>query len=70
MYDAYGEEVWTAAMGPVSGSATVTLPYEGPMDPGMYYQFRVQSWSQAGMGDPAPLSTTEDLRGVFYAPIE
>lgn len=70
VYDAFGEEVWTADVGPVSGSATVTLPYEGPLEPGMYYQFRVQSWSQPGMGDPAPISTTEDLRGVFYLPGE
>ena len=47
VFDAFGNEVWTSLMLPgVSGSDTVTLQYEGPLDPGMYYQFRVTSWRQ------------------------
>ena len=52
----------------VSGNKQVTLDYEGPLDPGMYYQFRVSSWSESGNGEAAPLSNTEDLRGVFFLP--
>ena len=37
----------------------------GPLDPGMYYQFRATAWRSPG-GKPGPVSTTEDLRGVFY----
>jgi hypothetical protein len=69
VFDAFGNEVWTSLMLPgVSGMDTVTLQYEGPLDPGMYYQFRVTSWRQPGGGDAAPISSTEDLRGVFYNP--
>jgi hypothetical protein len=69
VYDAFGVEVWNSLEIPgVSGSQTVTLEYGGPLDPGMYYQFRVTSWRQPGNGDPAPISSTEDLRGVFYLP--
>jgi hypothetical protein len=71
VYDALGNEVWTALMlAPVSGSVNASVQYEGPLDPGMYYQFRVSSWRQPGMGDAAPISTTEDLRGVFFMPAE
>lgn len=67
VYDAFGETVWTAEQVPgVSGSETVTLAYEGPLDPGMFYQFRVTSWAQSGNQDPAPKSASEDLLGVFY----
>ncbi|HEY6727587.1 MAG TPA: carboxypeptidase-like regulatory domain-containing protein [Polyangiaceae bacterium] len=70
VFDAFGNEVWNDLMVPaVSGSKQVTLAYEGPLDPGMYYQFRVSSWSESGNGEAAPLSTTEDLRGVFYLPV-
>lgn len=69
VYDAFGNEVWSVLDVPgASGSGTVTVDYDGPLDPGMYYQFRVTSWRQPGGGDPAPISTTEDLRGVFYLP--
>lgn len=43
--------------------ANVELPYDGPLDPGMYYQFRITSVRQ---GD-CPISATEDLRGVFFS---
>jgi hypothetical protein len=54
----------------VSGGSEVTLEYGGPLDPGMYYQFRVSSWSQSGNQDPKAISMTEDLRGVFFAPAD
>jgi hypothetical protein len=67
VFDAFGNEVWTQLMLPsVSGGETVTAKYEGPLDPGMYYQFRVSSWRQSGSKPAAPISTTEDLRGVFF----
>ncbi|HWP06994.1 MAG TPA: hypothetical protein VNN72_14675, partial [Polyangiaceae bacterium] len=69
VFDALGNEVWQSLGLPaVKGSANVTVKYEGPLEPGMYYQFRASSWRQSGKGDPAPISTTEDLRGVFYLP--
>lgn len=76
VYNAYGDLVWclsdqmSECDGPnvpgVSGEDTVTVPYGGPLEAGMYYQFRATSWRSPG-GEPGPISTTEDLRGVFYA---
>lgn len=67
VYDAFGEEVWNDLKVPsVSGAAEVSIKYGGPMELGMYYQFRVTSWRQPGNKKPAPISATEDLRGVFY----
>ncbi len=69
VFDSFGNEVWAELMLPgVSGSDTVTVQYDGPLEPGMYYQFRVSSWRQPGGGEAAPISMTEDLRGVFYLP--
>jgi len=69
VFDAFGEEVWNALELPsVSGGDSASVQYEGPLDPGMYYQFRVTSWRQPGNGDAAPIATTEDLRGVFFLP--
>lgn len=63
VYNAYGDEVWKNEMVPsVSGGGKVTVMYGGPLDKGMYYQFRAQSWKKS-----SAISTTEDLRGVFYA---
>lgn len=71
VFDAFGNEVWSSLKLPaVKGKETVTAKYEGPLDPGMYYQFRVSSWRQPGNGDAAPISMTEDLRGVFFLPGE
>jgi hypothetical protein len=70
VFDALGNEVWkSVGLPPVKGSATVTVPYQGPLDPGMYYQFRVTSWRDS-KGSQTPISTTEDLRGVFYSPAQ
>ncbi|UQA58353.1 carboxypeptidase-like regulatory domain-containing protein [Polyangium aurulentum] len=76
VYNAYGELVWCRSDDPmlkctggnipgVSGSEKVSVQYDGPMEPGMYYQFRATSWRAPG-GEPGPASNTEDLRGVFY----
>lgn len=79
VYNAYGELVWCRSeqmmgcAGPnvpgVSGSPTVSVPYEGPLETGMYYQFRATSWRVAG-GKAGPISATEDLRGVFYVDVK
>ncbi len=67
VFDAFGDEVWSALEIPgVSGESEVSIDYDGPLEPGMYYQFRVLSWRQPGNGDAAPISATEDLRGVFF----
>src|SRR5690606_23973717 len=51
VYNAYGEEVWRDDMVPgVSGSDNVTVPYGGPLETGMYYQFRASSGRQPGGG--------------------
>lgn len=69
VFDAFGNEVWADENVPsVSGSTTASRQYEGPLDVGMYYQFRVTSWRQPGNGAAAPISATEDLRGVFFLP--
>jgi hypothetical protein len=64
VYDALGERVWSAEgdFDP-GGSAPASVAYDGPLQPGMVYQFRATS-----LKDGVPLSTTEDLRGVFEAP--
>ncbi len=70
VFDAFGNEVWNDLMVPsVSGGDNASIQYEGPLDPGMYYQFRVTSWRSPG-GQAAPIAATEDLRGVFYLPAQ
>lgn len=61
VFDALGKIVWERAdiVGP-KGNQPVTVPYEGPLEQGMYYQFRAVS-----IKDGTPISATEDLRGVF-----
>jgi hypothetical protein len=63
VYNAFGEEVWRDDDLPrVTGSPQVTVTYgAGPLQAGMYYQFRATSWRSDG-----PISQTEDLLGVFY----
>ncbi len=61
VFDALGDEVWEKLDVPrVTGNKDVEVAYEGPLLPGMYYQFRATS-----MKDGTPISRTEDLRGVF-----
>ena len=40
------------------------MQYAGPMQPGMYYQWRATSQRQSSCN----ISRTEDLKGVFYTP--
>lgn len=67
VYNAYGELVWEKTV--PKSQEDLAIPYEGPLQDGMYYQFRVTSWRQPGNKDPSPISSTEDLRGVFFKPI-
>lgn len=63
VYDIYGDLVWEKQLeGGVSGAENVEVPYEGPtLLPGMVYQWKAVSLRKGG-----PISTTEDLRGVFF----
>lgn len=61
VFDALGNVAWEAEIDGVNGG-NVSVPYEGPLEAGMYYQFRVTSKRQGGM---CSISRTEDLRGVF-----
>ena len=59
-------KVWTERIGPVSGGDSVTHPYAGPaLEEGMYYQFKAFSIRDKS-GEWTAISTTEDLKGVFY----
>lgn len=61
VFDALGDKVWEKLDVPrVTGNKNVEVAYEGPLVPGMYYQFRATS-----LKDGTPISRTEDLRGVF-----
>lgn len=63
--DAFGEVVHTQRVDGVSGSADVSVPYDGPaLEDGMVYQFRATS-----VRGTAPISSTEDLRGVFIVDV-
>ncbi len=65
VFDAFGNEIWSEELGPVSGSATVIHTYAGPaLEPGMFYQFRATSFRDKQEGRTG-ISTTEDLKGVF-----
>ena len=67
VFNALGELVFEDGDVPsVSGGGSVTVLYTGALVPGMYYQFRALSWRSPGGSDPAPISATEDLRGVFF----
>lgn len=63
VYDALGLEVWTKPSIVPPGSTDLSVAYEGPLVPGMYYQFKALSIKQGG----SFISTTEDLRGVFFS---
>jgi hypothetical protein len=60
VFDAYGQLVWETMIEGVSGEDP-SVPYAGPLERGMYYQFRVTS-----IKDGVPISRTEDLKGVFW----
>lgn len=65
LFDAFGNEVWSESdLPPVNGNKDVSVDYTGPeLKSGSLYQFRATSFKNGG----APISTTEDLRGVFLA---
>lgn len=67
VYDAFGELVHEADVDRVTGSETVSTRWDGPLAPGMLYQFRVASYREGNDGRRY-ISMTEDLRGVFRAP--
>jgi hypothetical protein len=63
VYDAFGDLIWEeeGAWDP-GGSDPVQREYAGPaLEAGMYYQFRATS-----IKDGVPISSTEDLKGVFW----
>lgn len=65
VFDAFGNEIWNAEIGSVSGSVTVSHTYAGPaLVSGMVYQFRASSFREKN-GVRTAISTTEDLKGVF-----
>lgn len=66
VFDAFGTEVWADETGPVTGSGEVAHSYAGPpLEPGMFYQFRVTSFRERS-GERTAISSTEDLEGVFF----
>ena len=66
VYDTYGNQIWSTEIGPVSGAASVEVTYAGPLlEEGMFYQFKAASF-RVKKGTRTLISTTEDLRGVFY----
>lgn len=64
VYDALGNLVWeTEGNFDPGGNADATVEYGGPaLEVGMIYQFRATS-----IKDGVPISSTEDLKGVFIA---
>lgn len=66
VFDAFGTLIWEAEIASVTGSSTVSLEYAGPaLVPAMFYQFRATSFRERS-GSRSAISTTEDLKGVFY----
>jgi len=64
VFDELGLLVWEASAPKPAGNDDVVVAYAGPaLKSGEYYQFRAVSLKD--MDDEEPLSTTEDLRGVF-----
>ena len=65
VFDAFGNEIWSMEIASVSGSASVTLEYDGPaLESGLFYQFRATSFRERS-GVRTAISRTEDLKGVF-----
>ncbi len=66
VFDSFGEEIWSDEIGSISGTETVTHTYAGPpLEIGMFYQFRATSFRERN-GPRTAISTTEDLKGVFF----
>jgi hypothetical protein len=61
VFDAFGELYWSTRLDGIPGQNDVSVRYAGPpLEDGMVYQFRATT-IRAG----SPISTTEDLKGVF-----
>ncbi|MCX5903236.1 MAG: hypothetical protein NTV89_07135 [Proteobacteria bacterium] len=62
LYNMYGDTIWEKTILGQSGGADVTVAYDGPaLENGVYYQWNVTSFRKGG-----PISTSEDLKGIFY----
>ena len=62
LYNMYGDTIWEKTILGQSGGANVTVAYDGPaLENGVYYQWNVTSFRKGG-----PISTSEDLKGIFY----
>jgi hypothetical protein len=67
VYDGLGNVAWGPIDLPSSQGSNPSVQYAGPLDKGMFYQFRATSWRNTNSGR-VNISDTEDLRGVFYLP--
>jgi len=63
VFDTFGQLVWSTEI-PGTNGTNPQVQYAGPMEPGMYYQWRATSRRQSNCN----ISRTEDLRGVFFTP--
>ncbi|TXD37957.1 hypothetical protein FRC96_07900 [Lujinxingia vulgaris] len=62
VFDDYGKVVWEALdIAPGEEGDYLSVAYDGPFQPGMYYQFRVTAYRSGSR-----VTSTEALRGVFY----
>jgi hypothetical protein len=66
VFDALGNKVWEKDV-PRETGRDPSVQYEGPLEKGMVYQFRALSL-RGPTGNLVPISSTEDLRGVFFLP--
>jgi hypothetical protein len=67
VFDSQGTPIWQPSN--LDGSMTM-LPYAGPvaLQPGFYYQWKITSFAQPTASNPVkPISSSEDLRGVWIA---
>jgi len=60
LFNAYGKIVWEKTVPRATGVTQLEEPYDGDPLAG-YYQWRVTSLKSG-----APISTSEDLKGIFY----
>jgi hypothetical protein len=62
LFSMYGDTIWEKSIPGQSGESNVSVAYDGPtLENGIYYQWKVTSYRKGG-----PISTSEDLRGIFY----
>jgi hypothetical protein len=67
VYDAFGNVAWGPTDLPKFTGSNPSIQYAGPLEKGMFYQFKATSWRNSGTST-VNISNTEDLRGVFYMP--